>query len=91
MHAALVHLTIDPKQAPAAAAAFTSTLLPAVRSSAGFVSGYWIDPVEGEGFGFLLFETEALARAAVPPSTPWPAPGVTIGRVEVRRVAVSIP
>ena len=91
MYAALMQLTIDPAQAPAAAAAFTNDILPMVRSSAGFVAGYWVDPVDGEGFGFVLFETEALARAATSPSTAWLAPGVTVERVDVRRVAVAIP
>lgn len=91
MYAALIHLTIDPAQAPAAAAAFTKDILPMVRSSAGFIAGYWLDPVDREAFGFVLFETEALARSATPPSTDWSAPGVTVERVHVRRVAVAIP
>jgi hypothetical protein len=50
MYAALVHLTIAPSLAPAAAAAFTSEILPKVRAAPGFVAGYWIDPVDGQGF-----------------------------------------
>jgi hypothetical protein len=91
MHAALVNLTIDPAQAPAAAAAFTNEILPKVRTAPGFVAGYWVDPVEGRGFGFLLFETESEALKATPPSSKWSAPGVNIQRVDVRRVAVAIP
>jgi len=90
MHAALMHLTIDPAQAPAAAAAFTRVILPRVRAAPGFVAGYWVDPVDRQGFGFLLFEAEAQALAATPPATRWSAPGVTILRVDVRRVAVAI-
>jgi hypothetical protein len=91
MHAALMHLTIDPAQAPAAAAAFTSEILPSVRAAPGFVAGYWVDPIDRQGFGFLLFETEEQALQATPPATRWPAPGVEILRVDVRRVAVAIP
>jgi hypothetical protein len=91
LHAALVHLTIDPALAPAAAAAFTSEILPRVRAASGFVAGYWMDPVDGQGFGFLLFDTEEQAFAATPPATAWSAPGVTILRTDVRRVAVAIP
>ena len=91
MHAALMHLTIDPALAPAAAAAFSSEILPKVRSAPGFVAGYWVDPVDREGFGFLLFETQEHALRATPPATAWSAPGVTILRVDVRRVAVAIP
>jgi hypothetical protein len=39
MHAALVTLTIDPDQAPAAASALTNDILPRVSSAPGFVAG----------------------------------------------------
>jgi hypothetical protein len=39
MHAALVSLTIDPDQAPAAANALTHHILPAIRDAPGFVAG----------------------------------------------------
>jgi hypothetical protein len=91
MHAALIHLTIDPAQAPAAAAAFSSEILPKVKNAPGFVAGYWVDPEDGEGFGFVLFESEMQALAATPPATKWKAPGVTIVKTDVRRVAVAIP
>jgi hypothetical protein len=91
MHAALMHLTIDPALAPAAAAAFTNEILPGVRAAPGFLAGYWVDPVDCQGFGFLLFETEEQALTATPPTTTWSAPGVSILRTEVRRVAVAIP
>jgi len=86
-----MHLTIDPALAPAAASAFTKDILPRVRAAPGFVAGYWVDPVDRQGFGFLLFETEEQALKATPPSTTWSAPGVTIQRVDVRRVAVALP
>lgn len=91
MHAALVHLTIEPALAPAAAATFTSDILPGVRAAPGFVAGYWVDPIDSQDFGFLVFETEAQALAATPPATVWSAPGVNISRVDIRRVAVAIP
>ena len=91
MHAAMIRLTIDPAQAPAAAAAFTQTILPRVRAAEGFVAGYWVDPADGEGFGFVLFDTADQARQATPPASGWSAPGVTIRGVDVRRVAVAIP
>ena len=91
MHVALMHLTIDPAQATAASAAFTNQILPRVRAAPGLVAGYWVDPVDRQGFGFLLFETEEQALTATPPATAWSAPGVTILRTDVRRVAVAIP
>jgi hypothetical protein len=50
-----------------------------------------VDPVDRQGFGFVLFETEEQALKATPPATTWSAPGVAIVRVDVRRVAVAIP
>jgi hypothetical protein len=90
MFAAVVTLSIDPTQAPAAAAAFTSEILPKVRSASGLVAGYWLDPEDGRGLGFLLFDTEENARQSTPPIANWAAPGVTIHRTDFRRVAVSI-
>jgi hypothetical protein len=43
MHAALVKLTIDADQAPAAANALTHDILPTIRSAPGFVAGYWLE------------------------------------------------
>jgi hypothetical protein len=82
-------LTIDPQQAPAAASAFVSKIQPTVRSSPGFVAGYWLEPVDGQGFSIVLCETEEQARQTVPPVSSWDAPGVTINGVEFRRVAAT--
>lgn len=89
MHAALVTLTIDPDQAPAAAKALMNNILPAVRSAPGFVAGYWLEPADGLGFSIVLFETEEQARETAPPASSWAAPGVTINGVQVRRVAAT--
>ncbi|MGB9457649.1 MAG: hypothetical protein WCB12_16485 [Bryobacteraceae bacterium] len=91
MYAALMHLTIDPALAPAAAAAFTGEILPRLQAAPGFIAGYWVDPVDRQGFGFLLFETEKQALGATPPVAKWSAPGVTILGTDVRRVAIAIP
>ena len=89
MHAALVRLTINADEAPAAAAALTGEILPTVRSAPGFVAGYWLEPVEGEGFSFVVFDTEEQARRSAPPASDWARPGVTITEVDFRRVAAS--
>jgi hypothetical protein len=91
MHAALVTLMIDPNQASAAASAFMSDILPAVRAAPGFVAGYWLEPVDGQGFSIVFFETEEETRQSVPPLVDWSAPGVTISGVDFRRVAASLP
>lgn len=90
MYAAIVTLSIDPAQAPAAAAAFTNDILPKMRSAPGLVAGYWLDPADGRGLGFVVFDTEANARQSTPPTARWTAPGVTIHGTEFRRVAVQV-
>jgi hypothetical protein len=87
MHAALVKLTVDPHEAPAAATAVTHDILPMVRSAPGFVAGYWLEPVDGRGFAFVVFETEEQARQSAPPTSNWAAPGIRIDDVDFRRVA----
>jgi hypothetical protein len=89
VHAALVSLTVDPDQAPAAAAAFTSDILPRVSSAPGLVAGYWLEPADGQGFSIVLFETEEQAREATPPASSWAGPGIAITGVEFRRVAAT--
>jgi hypothetical protein len=89
MHAALVKLTINADEAPAAAAALTDEILPTVRSAPGFVAGYWLEALDGEGFSFVVFDTEQQARRSAPPASDWAAPGVTITDVDFRRVAAS--
>jgi hypothetical protein len=84
-----MRLTIDPEQAPAAAEALVSDILPRVSSAPGFVAGYWLEPADGEGFSIVLFETEEQAREATPPVSSWAAPGITITDVEFRRVAAT--
>jgi hypothetical protein len=90
MYAAVVKLTIDTQRAPSAAAAFSNDILPRVKAVTGFVGGYWLDPVDGEGLGLVLFETAEQAERVKPPRFSWSAPGVTILSVDVRRVAVAI-
>jgi hypothetical protein len=89
VHAALVTLTVDPDQAPAAANALVNHILPTVRSAPGLVAAYWLEPADGQGFSILVFETEEQARDAAPPASSWAAPGVIITGVEVRRVAAT--
>lgn len=91
MYAALVSLTIDPAKAPQAAEALTNEIIPRLRSSPGFVAGYWLEVEDGEGFAMVCFDTEQQARVSSPPSGDWSAPGVSIAKTEVRRVAATAP
>lgn len=91
MYAAVVKLRIDPAKAPMAAAVFTNDILPRVTSAEGFMRGYWLDPVDAEGLGLVLFDTVEHANRVTPPMFDWSAPGVSIIGVDVKRVAVAVP
>jgi hypothetical protein len=84
-----VTLTIDPQHAPAAAGTLVNDILPMVRAAPGFLAGYWLEPVDGQGFSIVLCESEEQVRQTVPPISNWDAPGVTIRDVEFRRVAAT--
>ncbi len=91
MYAILIQLTINPQFASEAATTFTNSILPKVKSAPGFIAGYWVDPVNDKGFGFILFENADQAKSVLPPTIDWAAPGVIINKFDMRRVAVSIP
>jgi lipase len=82
---------LDDRPGPGAGGsnALTHDILPAIRSAPGFVAGYWLEPVDGHGFSFVVFETEEQARRSASPASNWAAPGVSINDVDVRRVAAS--
>jgi len=91
MHAVLITVTIDPSQAPAAAAALMNDIMPKVTSAFGYRAGYWLEPDGGRGFSMLLFDTEEQATQLAEATRGWSAPGVSVTDVEIRRVAVSLP
>ena len=58
-----------------------------VKASAGFIAGYWLEPKDGKGFSFVVFESEDQARKVAPPVGTSPTAGVTVVTVEFRPVA----
>jgi hypothetical protein len=89
MFAAVVTVTIDPAQTDAAFAFLNESVVPMVKASPGFVSGVWLQPADGKSSSTVVFDTEANARAAVPPVGPAPAPGVTVIAADFAEVAAS--
>jgi hypothetical protein len=59
-----------------------------VPRAPGFVSAYWLAPVDGIGMSIIAFETKEHAEAAVGYPLP-PLPGVTLLTVEIREVYAS--
>jgi hypothetical protein len=64
MHAHVV--TVDISDSDAARTGLEE-LVPTVKASPGFVTGYWIQLDDSHGASFAVFETEEQARAVAPP------------------------
>jgi hypothetical protein len=67
-------------------------VLPTITDVPGFVSGYWLAPLNGRGLEILVFETEdeALAMAEQMPEGRELNEYVTVQSVEVVEVAGSV-
>jgi hypothetical protein len=89
MYAVLMTVTIDPTHLDQAQKTLEEDIVPMVRAAPGFVTGYWLEPSEGQGLSFAVFDTEEHARQTAPPAGVSPSPGVTIASVEFRPVAAS--
>jgi hypothetical protein len=59
-----------------------------VPRAPGFVSAYWLAPVDGTGMSVIIFDTKEHAEEAVRYPIP-PLPGVTPLTVEIREVYAS--
>jgi hypothetical protein len=86
MHAVVSTVRIE--DVPAAREALAGLRLDVVPRAPGFVSAYWLEPVDGIGLSVIVFETKDHAEKALAYPLP-PLPGVTPLKVEVREVYAS--
>jgi hypothetical protein len=86
MHAAIATVSIkDPQVAREALAGLRLNLVP---RAPGFVSAYWLEPIDGIGMSIIIFETKEHAEKAA--AYPLPSlPGVTPLTLEIREVYAS--
>jgi hypothetical protein len=89
MHAALVSVSIDAAHEAEAETALRDAVVPMVKALPGFVSGYWLRPVDGKAVSIVIFETEEQALAGSPPPGATPNPIVAVDSVEVREVVAN--
>jgi hypothetical protein len=86
MHAIVATVRIeDPGLARAALADLRLGLVP---RAPGFVSAYWLAPIDGIGMSVIVFETKEHAEQAATYPLP-PLPGVTPLTIEMREVYAS--
>jgi hypothetical protein len=86
MHAAVVTANIPGGVSDARIENLKKNIVPMVSSAAGFVAGYWLEPVSDKGLSVVIFQDEAAAKAAAPPVGTDMGEGVTIEAVEFRAV-----
>ena len=89
MHAVLMPVTIEPAKLEQAQKTLQLEIIPMVTAAPGFISGCWLEPLNGQGISLVVFDTEEQARLTAPPSGASPSPGVTIANVEFRPVATT--
>lgn len=86
MYAVVATVSIkDPEVAREALAGLRLNLVP---RAPGFVSAYWLAPIDGIGMSVIVFQTKEHAEEAVAYPLP-PLPGVTPLKVEIREVYAS--
>jgi hypothetical protein len=89
MHAVVVNVTIANGQFDGAQKVLQDNVVPQVSKAPGFVKGYWTASSDRRtGISLVVFKTQSDAETAAKMvrSQPAPAPGVTLGTVEVREV-----
>jgi hypothetical protein len=88
MHANVVFVTVDANQADPARRGLHNQVIPRIRQTAGFVAGYWLEPVDGKGISVTLWESEQTARDAAELIQPASSSttGVKVERIETREV-----
>ena len=88
MHAVVVDVTVQDFEP--ALQSLKERVLPMVSGLPGFVSGVWLEPVDGKGHSVVVFQSEADAQQMVDQLRANPAnPDVTLDSVEIREVVAS--
>jgi hypothetical protein len=86
MHAVVATVRVEDVQA--ARDALPGSRLNLVPRAPGFVSAYWLAPVDGIGMSVIVFDTREHADEAAAYPLP-PLPGITPLTVEIREVYAS--
>ena len=93
MHALFVTAHIDPGRNEEEGLSFLeSEVLPQLKRFPGVVGGYWLATKDSESLAVVLFDSEDAATQMAEVGLPQapPAPGATLGDIEVREVIAHI-
>ncbi|HEX9467583.1 MAG TPA: hypothetical protein VGA11_04175 [Acidimicrobiia bacterium] len=86
MHAVVVRVTISDFEK--ARQVLQDEVISRVSAAPGFVTGYWLEPIDGKGLSVIVFEDEDAARSMLAMVQPGSNPSafVTVESSEVREV-----
>jgi hypothetical protein len=93
VHALFVTAHIDPGRNEEEGLSFLeSEVLPQLKRFPGVVGGYWLATKDSESLAVVLFDSEDAATQMAEVGLPQapPAPGATLGDIEVREVIAHI-
>ena len=91
MHAVVGKVSIQAGREDDAQEFLKTNVLPMVKQAPGVLSGYWLAPQDGHGFGITFYESEEAARGAAEMAKNGPLPDyVTFDSIEVREVIAQI-
>jgi hypothetical protein len=87
MHAVVSRVRIQSGHEDESLEHLRTNVLPRVQQAPGVVAGYWLAPQDGQGFAFIVFQSEEAARAAAEMAQTAPRPdSLTFDSVDVREV-----
>jgi hypothetical protein len=87
MHAVVVDVSIRDRES--AEHELREQVVPRVSQAPGFVSGFWLEPIQGKGHSVVVFESEEAANGMAEMVRTNAPSQVTIDNVEVRAVVAN--
>ena len=91
MHAVVAEVNIESGREGEGIAYLHANVLPAMKQTPGFVSGYWLGSTEGRGLTVLVFDDADAAQAIAGGLADAPkADFASLGKVEVRDVVAQV-
>jgi hypothetical protein len=91
MHAVVGRVSIESGREDEALEYLKTNVLPMVKQAPGLISGYWLAPQDGHGFGITFYESEEAARGAAEMAQKGPQPEyVSWDSIEVREVVAQV-
>jgi hypothetical protein len=87
MHAVVVDVSVNDRES--AERELRESVVPRVSQAPGFVSAFWLAPVEGKGHSIAVFESEDAANGMAEMVRGNAPSQVTVEKVEVREVVAN--